>query len=422
MSRLLPPDTEDVNLADGNITADDNDDAAYSEEMSRAAVGRLFADGNDESPAASAFVTGYDRSTPPEAPERHVPRQDTRDWSKPADSGFQGRLVQGGEGGAPRPRPRREPEEPAPWADELPRGKEIPFESERPRGRRETLTSRIIQGDEDPFEAGLRDGRASMRDRERRRAGNNPDPRPAVRVNVPTEHPIQDSHKAQESRRPSREEHYEATSDEDLDGFRQRFNPGELVSSPRNPNRPVRPGQSRDVRKDRMRVESRDMETVSPLRWILAAAVIGVLVLIVFLVIRMNSFAGYRDEVESYRASAQLAQAQRDTAISNYNSLQQRYDNLRDEMDNMTANNQATDEQGGRPTDPTGETPPGQPPAVNEPFTHVVVPGEFLSTIARRFFPGVDVNDAMAHIQAVNNITNPDHIQIGQPLEITPME
>jgi len=384
LSRLLPPgmDTEDEALADGTHNSADNDDKAYNEAMSRAAVGRLFDDGNDDPPpVTSAFVTGYDRAPTQADDSRPVARQDTRDWSQP-DSGFQGRLV----------------------------------EPERPRARRDTVTARLIQGEEDPYEVGLRDGRA-MRDRDRRRASN-PDPRPAVRVNVPTERPIQEAHQAHDPRRPSREERNAApTTDEDLDGFRQRFNPGELVSAPRNPNRPVRPGQQRDVRKDRMRVESRDMETVSPLRWILAAVVLAVLVLIVFLVIRIRSLTDYRDQVEAATAAQAAAESARDGYRADVSILENRVSQLEYELENMAALGQ--DNQDGRPG--TQEAPPA-PPSPLLPTTHTIVSGENLHAIARRFFPNVEVADAMQHIYLTNPIiVNMNDIQVGWVLDILPM-
>ena len=45
MSRMLPPDTEDMEYVD---ETDDINESSYNEAMSRAAVGRLFA--NDDAP------------------------------------------------------------------------------------------------------------------------------------------------------------------------------------------------------------------------------------------------------------------------------------------------------------------------------------------------------------------------------------
>jgi len=422
LSKLLPPDID----TDEEMLEEEGYDNAYNEEMSRAAVGRLFDDGDDfeEPPVARAFVTGYDQvpSKPIERKaERPNPQPEVHDWTV-NEAGFQGRLVKDERVPKSRPRREREPEEPMTWSEEPPREREAHLE--RPRGRRDTETARLIMGGEDAFELGLREGRSSReRERDRRSRITNPDPKPAVRVNVASERPMQEAHQGQESRRARREEHDSAPTEEDLDGFRRKYNPGELVSSPRNPNRPIRSGQARDVRKDRMRVESRDMETVSPLRWVAAFVGVAVLAVMIFLIVQVIGLTSYRDQVEDYQS--QLATASSDLAIaeSRIRTLEAESGNLRDQLDAIHAQGNIPSEDGQTVNEEgTASTGGTQAPAgPTMPFTHTIASGENLNILARRFFPNEDVIEATQHIASVNGITNINNIQQGQPLTITAM-
>ena len=155
-------------MSDTNITEDlqqtDETDVPYNDEKARAAVGRLFGDVEPEQepeeaddgppPIKSAFVTGFER---------------------------------GGKRGSRR-------------------GSESDREeqSDRPPRRRESATSRLVGG------SGVNSGSASNEEADHPRGAppnpgrrRNPDPIPAVLVNVPTERPHQEP--PQEPRRPRKE-------------------------------------------------------------------------------------------------------------------------------------------------------------------------------------------------------------------------
>jgi len=275
------------------------------------------------------------------------------------------------------------------------------------------MTARILQDDahDDFNDPGYRDtarGARERSDRERRR-GLTPDPKPAVRVNVPTERPMRDIGQDADLQPPRRSGSDATAPEGSIDDFRKRYNPGEMISSPRNPNRPVRAGQSRDVRKDRSKISNRDLETVSPLRWILAGAALFILVLIVFLVVRVNNLSGYSSQVEELQA--QLAQAElREIGLrDDVDRYQERYQAAQNALDELIAGNGNGGNGGGR----------------NGPYElprwHTVQEGEFLDAIARRYFPYEYLADARRHIQDVNEIENPNHIRPGQQIHITSM-
>jgi len=191
-----------------------------------------------------------------------------------------------------------------------------------------------------------------------------------------------------------------------------------MISSPRNPNRPVRAGQSRDVRKDRAKISSRDMETVSPLRWILAGAVLFVLILIVFLVVRVNALGRYRDDVVELRAEL-------DALIATEAGVRAELYRANQQIEELEAIVNPTEQD---PNGTPGSTPTPGPGQSNQtdldfvlPLVHVVEPNQNLNMIARIYFPDAYVGEAIAHIQAVNDIRNPNHVQVGERLQITPM-
>ena len=416
MSNKLPPNvnSDDIAIVGFNDDLPETDEKdEYKEEMSRAAVGRLFSS-EDSAPDASgsAFISGYDRA--PEALEKPRPKPrvspaslETRDWSKPANPNL--RLVTNSEDTPPPPRPpQRQAQRPVREPEEA-----IPESADRPRPRRESSTTKMLQGDPneiDYVEAGLRDGR-NLRDRDRRRgSGGNPDPKPAVRVNVASERPMQD-HEA------------EPQAEEDFSGFRQRFNPGELVSSPRNPNRPVRQGQNRDVRKDRMRVQSRDLEAISPFRWIVTAGALVILALFIFMMFRMSTLSGYRTLAEEYRGTLAEERARIVSVEQERNEYRaQVLDNER-LINELRAGNDPNPPSAGPGQIPgTGSdtTPQQTPQPTLLPAEHTVVRGDNLHAIARRFYGNSDP-ETLQHIQAINGISNPNHIFVGQVLILTPM-
>ena len=374
-------------------TREESSDAYYSEEMSRAAVGRLFAnddeDDEDESsqPIKSTFVTGFER--------------EVRDSNPTKKRGIVHEL----NGRVKRP-PQEEQPEPAPPKEEQ---DEVPVERHR---RREHATTRLLSNNGDEPE------------RERSRGRRNPAPKPAVRVNVQRERNVQEN--PDEPRKIKRTE----AQPEDLDAFRRRYNSGELVSPPRNPNRPVRPGRS-DVRSNRMRVDRSEIETVSPVRWIMSGAAILVLVVVIIVVMSMvstrNNYNAANDRI--IELEQQLSAARR--YQRDYESVRLDLDNARTTIAelNEMINRQTTDSSGlststnggGRPG---GDTHPstGDPiiPTPTLPATHVIQRGDDLATIARLFFGNAD-SATIEHIRSTNNIANANLIRQGDTLTLVPM-
>lgn len=386
-----------------NDSNEDKKDAFYSEELSRAAVQRLFDDDDDDTdkkgkgnadapqPVKSAFVSGFDRS-PTKNREKFKPGASAPPVEEPLQA---------------QPPPQPDPEEP-----------------ERPR-RRESATNRILHGDapEAPPEV-TRPGR----ERQRRR---NPAPSPAVRVNV--EHPVRPSGPPQSAPQPqpAPAQGDEPQSEEDMESFRKRYNAGELFSPPRNTNRPVRPGRT-DVRTNRMRSDPNSAEPISPLRIIMAVALIFMFAIVAFLTWQLISARRSLRESAYYLDQAQgevsALQGEMDVRMHRYSEdLAQALEANRGYREILSYH-----ELGPFAPPPPGDgitdagdidptTTPTTPAASGLPTQHTVQPGESMWRIARRYFPGVDETQAIAHIAAVNNITNVDNVPAGRTLEITPM-
>ena len=384
---------ENISVKDEADLSDEKKDAYYSEELSRAAVGRLFDDDEEEEdgppPIKSAFVTGFDRNP---TKKRELPKREPNERFKPV---------------------KEEPEASEEEQPEVPREEPL---VERHR-RRETATTRLLNvASDEGFEAERRELRNSRR--------RNPAPKPAVHVNVPNERQIRDQHS--DPRNASQDENN--PTEEDLDTFRRRYNSEELFSPPRNPNRPVGPGRG-DVRKNRISVSDRDMDTISPLRMIFAGAAIAVLVLVTILTWQLVSFRTRYNEAqdELLRAQATVTAAQAEAEILNRDlqydlaiAVRER-DNFESILRGLGYDPDAppvADHDGTGPGDtPTQPTP--QPSQL--PTTHTVVGGESLNRIALRYFGNAD-QATIRHIQTVNNISNPNNIQVGQVLNITPMD
>jgi nucleoid-associated protein YgaU len=360
----LPPDT--------TALEEEKTDAYYSEELSRAAVGRLFDDDEDEPPdVKSAFVTGFDRAPSDE-------KNPTRRRVRPP---------------APEPEPEEEPEEPV--AD---RGR-----------RRETATTRLLHGAaEDNY------------DMERRRRRNpNPSPKPAVRVNVPVERP------AREPREKTDDGSHTKPVGEDLETFRRRYNSQELFSPPRNQNRPVRQGRA-DVRTNRIRPSDRDMESISPMRMIIACTALVVLILFSVITFQMISYRNKFREAGAELLAAQdaIAQAQQ-TELVLVPGLRETISDLEREaarLQRIIDESEPADQHNIPPDSPPNVTPaPSPTPGLPSlPTTTTVPRGGSLSSIARRYY-GNNNPATIQHIQNVNNISDPNRIQEGQVLQLTPM-
>ncbi|MCL1863129.1 MAG: LysM peptidoglycan-binding domain-containing protein [Defluviitaleaceae bacterium] len=381
-------------------------DAYYSEELSRAAVGRLFDEEDEEEdgppPIKSAFVSGFDRN-PTKKRERFKkpPTEDLEDVELPPN-----------------------------WEDDDPREEPV---ADRQR-RRENATTRLLHSSapEDNYDER----------RERRERRRNPAPRPAVRVNVPTERQIRDTgrrpriERDERQVRSERQERHdrnteEHTSEDNLDNFRRRFS-GELVSPPRNPNRPPRAGRS-DVRTNRMRDDYRDSEVISPLRIIIVGAAILIVVLFAIITVQMLSFRSRYNEAQEAIASHEQEMNRLDTSTrTTIAGLQAERDSAeadRDEFENMLRELGHDPRQPAPPPDEDGTRPGGitetptqtSPPDTGLPTTHTILAGESLNRIAQRYFGNQDPA-TVAHIQNVNGITNPNNIQAGWVLQITPMD
>jgi len=413
LSNLFPPDVDgdDTTLFDIE-NEKDKKSSSYKEEMSHAAVGRLFDDVDENSKTStSSFVSGYDNVLD-ESSKTRASQPEPRDWSKPVSVKSE-----------PKPviKQRREPKQNDSWGQ--PEERQEPA-VDRPRQRRGSTTTRLVQGEqnESDFDAtGLREGR-TVRERDRRRAAGNPDPKPAMRVNVTSEKPIDEL--TGEDIRIEIAEQSQQPPDDGFDDFRKRFNPGELVSSPRNPNRPVRSG-SRDVRKDRIRANSREMEVINPLRYILAAGALIIVGFFIFLIVSNSNLRGYRDEADELRTAAASHEDEISSLRGQINTLQASNNELSDILDNLQTNdNQETQNSGWSPPNNTtagnNNPPVVHPSDVEFPVYHTVQRGEHLNSIAMRWYGSAEP-EILQHIATENNITNINRINAGVILRLTAM-
>jgi len=342
----------------------------FADEMS-SPIGRLMSDESDEEPAEepNAFVSGFARSQPEEAP--------------------------------------------------------APIER-RPRRERPVSPS----SDEDFFEAGIREARAS-KDRDRRRRPN-PDPRPAMRAGTPTS-------KRMASPPPSRRREQEfnlpdAPPEDQYDTFRQRYNPDELISTTRG-MRPVRRGAAQqreeiDLSASRgfaSRFADDEGERTSLVRWVAFAGVIVVLGFIIILATgRSRALRDYR-EVRYQVTGMEAAYARYNSLVWENEAMAIQIESLQDDIRELEAQLRqlTTPDTPGitRPADNgddngTTDAPPAQG---NFPATHVVESGQTLSSIARLFYgPATDseVQLRANRIAAYNNIADPSLIRVGDVLTI----
>lgn len=331
-------------------------------------------------PIKSAFVTGFDRN-PTKKRERPIREENER--FKPASK-------------------EEEPEV-------MPREEHPP---ERHK-RRETATTRLLNNAEEPPEP---------EHRERNSRRRNPAPKPAVRVNVPSERKVRNP-----QGEPMQDRQRENSAEEDLDTFRRRYNSDELFSPPRNPNRPVRQGRS-DVRTNRIKPGERDSETVGITRIILAGSLIAALGVVTILTWQMMSFRSAYNEAQSDLISAHAAvtAAHTEAELTNRDLLYQR-DNLLSQISALEAlfYSYGIDpnapppppDDGTRPGEGATQTTPSTPTL---PTEHMVVTGENLSRIAQKYF-GNSEPATLEHIRSTNNLRSINDIQAGRPLTITPM-
>ena len=478
MSKLLQQEKGAEAIMDTRNGHDTPTDTFYSEEMSRAAVGRLLDDDDGIKAPSSSFVSGFDRSPPKPQPKaaRQAPRT-MPGVEKKQDMKEQNQLLDMPDSSAypkdqdlPRPTrsevlversmdrlqdrsPERVPERALERAPDM---SEERAPDRAPRPRRERPTSRLVQNESS-------DGNVDVVPRDKARppradAGRfeasaaEPVMKPDNQIETIAPPPGQPTSIGTPARRPSRAERIEQAqaraaersaqqnSDEppsesvDYDAFRQRFNPGELVSPPRNTNRPVRAGQARDVRKDRIRTDDKLQDTLGGyIRYIFIASAVAVVLIIAFLSIQVLAIRSARDDamttIEALQLEVQYVQELRGDLITAENNLENANTRLNTFEEWFEARGIDTNEPLPEldEADPTAtQTSPGAgtvspvPPTLSLPRTHVVAVGDTLSQIVQNAF-GNAYDATMAHVMQTNNITNPNRIMVGQAIQLTPM-
>jgi len=346
-------------------------------EISLSPIGRLMSDDTETVEEQSAYVSGFERNQPEDSPE-------------PASSL------------AERRRPKRE--------------------------RPVSSTSLDSLSDEDFFETGIREARASReRDRDRRRQPN-PDPRPAVRATIPTPKRMA----APPPRRDEKINSPDSPPEDKYDTFRQRYNPGDLISAGRG-GRPVRRGAPpRDSDPSSGRGFDNDGgDSPNVLRIVGVAGVFVLLIFLVFMTVSRNSINRRYAEAQERIASMETAYARTNSLEREVDSLEIQRSTLQNRVDDLEAqleqqNNAGTQAGTTQPGTDTGtsdidEAPPGQG---NLPATHVIERGQSLTRIAVLFYgPGTATENHLRaeHIARYNNIPSLDAIQAGQTITIPPL-
>ena len=425
----------DVDYDDENYDDDHDYDAPaesdlqYSDEMSRQAVGKLFAGGGKNDNASGPLVRGY-RESASEKPARPVARPVRQVPASLDESGDA----------------------------QMDRGREIRV-VERGRPRRESATTRITQPESqnDVYKSGAREAAraaaANVRSRPIDQAGRQIEAQGAGGLNIeepPRARPARGASPEAQAARPARQPAApQEDNNLDFDGFRQRYNPGEMISPPRTKNRPVRGGQSpqREVRKDRVKISDRDLETINSFRLVIVGSCILVVALIGFLGFRVAVLAGQRNEareqVDALAAAAsdnidlreQLEELRSDVASARNDAS--RYRNLLIaegfELDGPVGEFFENGSGGGPQLGPGGTPPPRQPEVVYRPVIppggsreHFIEPSQSLASIAQIYWPhnpetpsGRLIRDQLiAHLVRTNNIPNPETIFAGQWLLI----
>jgi len=354
----------------------DNEEKAVS-----SPIGRLMAAENNESDGEqSAFVIGFERSE-----DKPVRRE------RPAPIANTGEI---------RPRPRRE---------------------RPPQPQQES--------DVDFREAGAREARARLGDRESRRPSN-PSPRPAVRAATPT------------SRRMSHNDEpmdieTQGAAPADVDNFRQRYNPDELISTTRGGARPQRDttGESyserpRSPRPAPARVHYNDEDSASLIRWIaFGGAAIVLLIFIMLIVSRGRAVGRYnnlRTEMDDMRPTYEQAvhyQERYGFQTTETDHWRNQYNDLRAQVNTQATTPPASGNvQADTPGTSTGDN-NQEPPAsaVNLPTQHTILGGQSLTSIAILYYGRGTASENQIraeHIAAYNNIRNLNAIQVGQTITV----
>jgi len=399
MDKMRPYENEgNSDIAINDQERDINDEQQesfqlYNEEMSRTAVGRLFDDESD-SPESVSYVSGFNDRPPAKRND-----YDTSD------------TVEKTSGGDTKIRPR------------------VKISDTRPLRKRPPELE--DGGDFDFFEAGYNDARSTPVEREDRdprdrrprehQRPTNPAPKPAVRVNVPRKRGEQD---------PRNRDHDPRTAPEPAEGgydnFRQRYNPDEIISSPRNPDaRRGRPGE---------RAEYQESEPINPLRWILVAIGIGFLVLMAILVMRMTSLSGELSEAQETITAleAEAAAARELPSQLEIDAMQERLNDRTEEAARLRGilmqagidPDAPVIPQQNEDNDPDGTEAPSETPGTTATATFpreiTVQPNDNLGRIASRYY-GSNTQSIRNLIAEHNNLTDPSLITIGQTLTLPPL-
>ena len=430
-------------------------------------IGRLMDDAfEDEQP--SSYVTGFERNPRRgggdgqpggdlmlETPEaaRSVPRRrpEQRPEMRPdmrSDMRSDMPMQDGEMPRRRRPEARPDPSQDQGWDQPQdgfgdPRQDRRPRHDQRPESRVEpTIDIAQPPDDEDYFAKGMRDAqsgapagsrdeRPSPRERDRGERRGRP---PAQRPPGPRGqgNPRRGA-QSQPQRDPDLEQDPQLT-DEEMDGFRQRYNPDELISTTRGPKRPQR--QDVDLSASRGFQSSRPQrggydedanDSLSLIRWVATIGVVVVLLILVFLAVsRSRANARYleaSERIEEMQATYDLASNYRALANSRATEIT-RLENLVEALQNQPAPGQTED---------PGQAYPGtySPPAeggeaataAGFPTTHTVVAGDNLTRIAIQHYGSgsSSQNQIRAeHIATYNNIplNQMGGIQTGQVLTI----
>ena len=357
------------------------DQSLEEKEISSSPIGRLMSDDIETDEEQSAYVSGFERNQP-------------EDFSEPVL--------------APNPAERRRPK----------------------RERPSSPVGSLPETDEDFFEAGIREARAGReRDRERRRQPN-PDPRPAVRATVPTPKRM-----AAPPPRRDQEEIYSSDSppEDKYDTFRQRYNPGDLISAGRGgrPTRRGAPPRDGDPSGGRGFDNDGGGDTPNVLRIVAVAGVFVLLLVLVIMTVNRNSINRRYNEAQERIAGMEIAYARTNSLERELESLEatltvreNRIEYLESQLAQQNnAGTQAGTTQPGTNVDNSDidDTPPGQG---GLPAYHVVQPGQSLTGIARIFYgDGTATENHLRaeHIARYNDLPNLESIQPGQTLTIPPL-
>ena len=423
-------DYDDEHFDEGHdYDAPAESDLQYSDEMSRQAVGKLFAGGGKNDNAGGPLVRGF-REGAGEKPQRPAARPVRQAQAAHDDSGD----------------------------GQVDRARDIRV-VERGRPRRESATTRMTQPESqnDVYKSGARDAArtaaANVRGRPVEQPARQGEAPGASGLNIeepPRARPARGAGAESQAARPARQPDEGAL---DLDGFRQRYNPGEMISPPRAKNRPVRGSQTpqRDVRKDRVKISDRDLETINSFRLVIVGSCILIVALIGFLSFRWAVVAGQRDEALADVVALQAAASEVLDLREQNESLNADLASARNEiriyrewldyagfdLSGGVGGDDSFEGGGGGPQiGPGGTPPPRQPEVVFRPLIpddpgfleHFIEPGQNLASIAQIYWPhnpetpsGRVIRDQLiAHLVSTNQIPNPETIFAGTWLIIYP--